>query len=232
MFNFNKNMNMNEQEEILSSSLLQQSQRRKTTTRNKVFDTLPFNVDVDLSSVGFGFTAKSGEKGNLANYNLAQREEKKMLHPLLADLVTGLDNTGDINVSRPTNCLADLIYAMVFKVYYCFSSRRFNTNLQEAVSKEYINKALFRCSLSKGFRTEELSSLLTQLIELTSRPLVGIEEHFSADCTGFGTSQFQRWFSFKHGAKKSKGRAKTSEGQNTEAQEVKKMGGVSFYQRK
>jgi len=37
------------------------------------------------------------------------------------------------------------------------------------------------------------------MVTLTSLPLASVEKDFAVDSTGFGTTNFQRWFSFKHG---------------------------------
>ena len=37
------------------------------------------------------------------------------------------------------------------------------------------------------------------MVALTSLPLKSVEHTFAVDSSGFGTSNFQRWFSFKHG---------------------------------
>lgn len=49
------------------------------------------------------------------------------------------------------------------------------------------------------FKKPELTPILAQMVTLTSLPLKSIETKFNIDSTGFGTSNFQRWFSFKHG---------------------------------
>ncbi|MDO8510763.1 MAG: transposase, partial [Nanoarchaeota archaeon] len=49
------------------------------------------------------------------------------------------------------------------------------------------------------FKKKELTPLLAQLVQITSLPLSTVERNFAIDSTGFGTGNFQRWFSFKHG---------------------------------
>lgn len=46
---------------------------------------------------------------------------------------------------------------------------------------------------------EELTPILVDMVKFTSLPLRTVENDFALDSTGFGTSNFQRWFSFKHG---------------------------------
>ena len=49
------------------------------------------------------------------------------------------------------------------------------------------------------FNKKELTPLLSQMVTITSLPLKSVEKDFAIDSTGFGTSNFQRWYSFKHG---------------------------------
>jgi len=54
-------------------------------------------------------------------------------------------------------------------------------------------------TMFRYFKKPELTPILAQMIALTSLPLKTTETKFNIDSTGFGTSNFQRWFSFKHG---------------------------------
>ena len=49
--------------------------------------------------------------------------------------------------------------------------------------------------------SEALTPIIQGLIAESSRPLAAIETDFAVDSTGFGTSQFFRYFSEKYGAK-------------------------------
>ena len=46
---------------------------------------------------------------------------------------------------------------------------------------------------------KDITPILSKMVTLTSTPLKVVEHDFAIDSTGFGTSNFQRWFSFKHG---------------------------------
>ena len=143
-------------------------------------------------------TVRKTYKQDWKNYNLAQRNEKSMFMKMLSDITQRIPNT-PYEFGRPTNTLADSIYAMVFKVYSGFSGRRFNSDLQQAKNQGMIEKAVPRSSMFDYFGKKEVTPILCDMVTLTSLPLKSIERNFAIDSTGFGTGQFQRWFSFKHG---------------------------------
>jgi transposase len=50
-----------------------------------------------------------------------------------------------------------------------------------------------------AFQRQDLTALLTKLVEESAAPLAGIESQFAADSTGFGTSVYRRWYDHKYG---------------------------------
>lgn len=132
------------------------------------------------------------------NYNLAQTHEKELFMKLLADLTSQIPNK-PYSFGRPTTPLSDAIYSMVFKVYSTFSGRRFNTDMEEARAEGFVEQKVPYNTMFDYFNKPELIPILANLITITSLPLRAVERDFTIDATGFGTSQFQRWFSFKHG---------------------------------
>ncbi len=143
-------------------------------------------------------TKKITYKQDWHNYNLAQTKEKEYFMKLLAELTSKIQNSA-YSFGRPENPLSDVIYSMIFKTYSTFSSRRFNTDMKIAKDYNYMGKIIPRSTMSDYFNKEELTSVLSNLVTLTALPLKEIEKTFNIDSTGFGTSNFQRWFSFKHG---------------------------------
>ncbi len=132
------------------------------------------------------------------NYNLAQEKEKMLFMKLLSDITTRIRQPS-YSYGRPEKQLGDTIFSMVYKVYSTFSSRRFTTDMKTAEETKLIEQITPRSSMSDYFNKKELTPLLAQIVQLTSLPLVSIEKDFAVDSTGFGTSNFQRWYSFKHG---------------------------------
>jgi hypothetical protein len=76
---------------------------------------------------------------NWPAYNAAQTEEKErfivLLHALCALVEQPLQSNG-----RPRLPLSNMVFACVYKVYCCFSSRRFMSDLREAQAKEHIRR--------------------------------------------------------------------------------------------
>jgi transposase len=134
-------------------------------------------------------------------YNLSQQVEKRVFMLLLADICSRVQQPA-YKFGRPTIPLSDMIYGMVFKTYSTFSGRRFTSDMVLAKEKGYVGDQPHFNSIFNYLRREDLTPLLTQLVTLTSLPLRTIEKDFAVDSTGFGTGQFMRWFSFKHGKEK------------------------------
>lgn len=143
-------------------------------------------------------TVRKTYKQDWKAYNLAQTKEKELLMQLLADLTKKIRQPA-YEHGRPYNPLSDSVYAMIFKTYTTVSSRRFASDMRHAQKQGYIEKQTPRSSMSDYFNKEEITPLLAQIVTLTSLPLQSVEKDFAIDATGFGTSTFQRWFSFKHG---------------------------------
>lgn len=143
-------------------------------------------------------TVKKTYSQDWKNYNLAQQQEKKLFVKLLSDLTSNIDQP-TYTFGRPEKLLGDTLYSMVFKVYCTFSSRRFTTDMNTAREGGHISSITPRSTMSDYFKKKDVTPLLAQLVHITSLPLRTVETKFAIDSTGFGTSNFQRWFSFKHG---------------------------------
>lgn len=132
------------------------------------------------------------------NYNLAQQKEKELFMKLLSDITKRIKQPA-YSYGRPEKQIGDTVYSMIYKVYSTFSSRRFTTDMKTAMENRLIEQITPRSSMSDYFNKKELTPLLAQIVQLTSLPLRTVEKDFAVDSTGFGTSNFQRWYSFKHG---------------------------------
>ncbi len=143
-------------------------------------------------------TVRKTYKQDWKNYNLGQEKEKERFMKILADITSRIRQPA-YNFGRPNNTLSDTIYSMVFKVYSTFSGRRFATDMKLAKEKGFVEKKIPRSSMFDYFNKKELTPLLSQIVTITSLPLKSVEKDFAIDATGFGTSNFQRWYSFKHG---------------------------------
>lgn len=143
-------------------------------------------------------TIKKTYPQNWKSYNFSQQHEKQKLMELLSDITSRIRQPA-YNFGRPKNNLSDTIFAMIFKVYSTFSGRRFATDMNWALEKGYISNKVPYNTMFDYFKKKELTPLLAQIVTLTSLPLRSVETKFNIDSTGFGTSNFQRWYSFKHG---------------------------------
>src|SRR3989338_6394828 len=132
------------------------------------------------------------------NYNVSQQVEKEQFMKLLSG-ITGNVRTPAYTFGRPSAPLGDTVFSMVFKVYSTFSGRRFNTDMTSAQQQGLITKRIPYNTMFDYFKKKDLTPLLAQMVTLTSLPLRTVEHDFAIDSTGFGTTNFQRWYSFKHG---------------------------------
>ncbi len=137
---------------------------------------------------------------NWPAYNAAQTSEKaefcRLLHGLCAGIADPEQATG-----RPRFPLSDMLFAAAFKVYSTVSARRFMTDLRDATAAGMLAKAPHYNSIFRYLESEALTPLIQGLIADSSRPLAAVETDFAVDSTGFGTSQFFRYYSEKYGAK-------------------------------
>ena len=134
---------------------------------------------------------------NWSEYDKASINQKTLFMKLLKDITTNLSQ--DYKFGRPNLPLSDMAYSSVMKVFTTFSLRRFMSDMQIAKEKGYVNATPCYASVGHFMQKKEVTPLLAQMVTLTSLPLRTIEKDFAIDSTGFGTSIFQRWYSFKHG---------------------------------
>ena len=135
---------------------------------------------------------------NWPAYNLAQRNEKAHFRYLLRDLAA-LSENPKTGTGRPSPSLPDKIFSLVYKTYTGLSWRRFDTDLREAREGGFIKTAAGTSSLARYMDDQELTPILHDLVLCSALPLRPFETSFSADATGFSTSQFDRWFTEKWG---------------------------------
>lgn len=136
---------------------------------------------------------------NWKAYNAAQTGEQDKFQDLLHELCKPIETPPQKGRGNRVMPLADMVFAMVFKVYSTFSARRFMSDLREAKERGYIdNTPHFNCIL-KYMEKPEMTELLRELITETSKPLKAIETDFACDSSGFTTCRFTRWFDHKYG---------------------------------
>ncbi len=139
---------------------------------------------------------------NWSAYNLAQTTEKDRFQVLLADLCRGVNEPPSYG-GRPRTPIADVLFACVFKVYCTFSSRRFACDLNDAVGKGYMTRAMHPNKVNTHMERADLMPVLKWLVEQSSLPLKAVETVFAPDSSGFSCSRFVRWFDEKYGVHRS-----------------------------
>jgi transposase len=134
-------------------------------------------------------------------YNLAQTTEKSRFQELLYNLCNGIEEPVQ-TMGRPRIPLADMLFAVVLKVYCGFSGRRTTSDLMEALRRGYLSRSPHFNSLSNYMEAEWLTPYLHALITQSSLPLKTIERDFAVDSSGFSTSTYARWVTVKWGGVK------------------------------
>jgi transposase len=132
------------------------------------------------------------------SYDKSQIHQKELFMELLNDLCQSILNP-EYNFGRPKLALSDMVFASALKVFTTFSLRRFVSDMQIAKEKGFIEKVPYYSTVARYMESRELTPILNKLIETSSLPLKEVETDFAVDSSGFGTSRFDRWFSFKYG---------------------------------
>ncbi len=160
------------------------------------------NTTITAERVTQGNTTITAEKvtysQNWTAYNKAQCNEKDIFQKLLYDLCQHIPQP-DYGFGRPTLPLSDMVFSSALKVYSTFSLRRFESDMRHANENGYVDRACSYSSVSNYMRKTELIPILQDLIKISSLPLASVETDFAVDSSGFSTSRFARYFSFKHG---------------------------------
>lgn len=143
-------------------------------------------------------------KQNWAEYNLAQTSEKLMFMDLLRELSYNVVGRRKSMEGKPPMDVQEMIYCMALLVYTGKSSRRVISELHISKDRGLIRKVPHFNTIIKYFNKLELTNYLEMLITMSSIPLRTIEKDYTVDASGFSTSQFERWCSYKWGKEKGK----------------------------
>lgn len=136
---------------------------------------------------------------NWPAYNRAQTSEQDRFQELLRDLCSGIEEPATQRRGRPSLPLRDAVFSSAFKVYSCFSGRRFMSDLRESHRRGMISRVPCYNSIFNYLEDEGLTAILLELIRQSSLPLASVEVDFAADSSGFGTSRYNRWYDHKYG---------------------------------
>jgi transposase len=136
---------------------------------------------------------------NWTAYNKAQTSEQDRFQELLRDLCAGIQEPVTQGRGRPPLPLSDAIFSAVFKVYSCFSGRRFMSDLRESRNRGLISRVPHYNSIFNYLEDAGLTDTLRDLVRQSSLPLAEVETDFAVDSSGFSTSRFLRWYDQKYG---------------------------------
>ena len=165
-----------------------------------------FNPDgtvTDTKSVTF--TEKVTYTQDWPAYNLAQSIEKDRVQELLFELCSGLaEPQRPPTRGQKPHTIQDAIFAIVFKVYSMFSSRRFSSDLREAHKRGFLSKDIPGAKTTALMENPLFTPILKALIAKTAAPLKAVETDFAIDSSGFSTNKFKRWYDQKYGVTKLK----------------------------
>jgi transposase len=143
--------------------------------------------------------AKKSYKQDWPAYDEAQCKEKHRFQVLLHDLCQGIVEPEWSKIGRRPHLLRDCVFAMAFKVYSTFSSRRFSCDLRDAHTRGYLAKPIPGRMVNKFFENEVFAPILRDLITRSAMPLRAVETTFAPDSSGFSTSRFVKWYDEKYG---------------------------------
>jgi transposase len=138
-------------------------------------------------------------------YNEAQANEKDRFQVLLADLCSGVPEPDRSRIrGQKPHPVKDALFAMAFKVYSTFSSRRFSCDLRDAHEQGFTSGVIPGGKVNAFLESSEFTPILRQLIVRSALPLRTVEKDFAIDSSGFSSSRFERWFDHKYGVTRQK----------------------------
>jgi len=147
---------------------------------------------------GTEITIKKTYSQDWSAYNKSQIEEKERFMELLKGLIEAVPENHREGRGRPQMPIRELLFASSLKVYSQFSLRRFMTDLNTARDKGYITFAPCYSTVGKFMEREDITPILTSLIQQSSLALRSVETDFAVDSSGFRTTKFNDYCREKH----------------------------------
>jgi transposase len=152
----------------------------------------------DTQTVTETVTVKQKYTQDWHSYNAAQQTEKSHFLAFLYQLCSKVEEPIQ-TMGRPRLPLKDIIFAVTYKTYSMLSSRRFASDMRDALARGYVSRSVHFNSIFDYLQMESLTPYLKQLIAESARPLQSIETDFAVDSSGFSTTNYVRWFDVKYG---------------------------------
>jgi len=128
------------------------------------------------------------------SYNNAQTKEKQMFYNIVNELLDYIPTKEKPKTKgRPSLSERDMLFCSILKVYSMFSSRRSISDLKFLEKMRYIEKAPHFNSVCNYINNPSFEHYLKYLIQLSSLPLVQVEEKFAVDASGFSSANHDKW---------------------------------------
>jgi transposase len=131
-------------------------------------------------------------------YNAAQTHERGHFLELLRGLCDGIIQPPQ-PLSRRRHLLTDVVFSVVYKVYFMRSGRRCMSDLRGEDLKPFLGKVPHYNSVFRRLEDPSLTPLLKTLIEESATPLKAVETDFAVDSSGFSTSALVHWYDDRYG---------------------------------
>jgi hypothetical protein len=157
-----------------------------------------YTNDGQTQTVTETVTVKKTYAQDWQSYNAAQQNEKSHFLAFLYQLCSKVEEPIQ-TMGRPRLPLADILFAVTYKTYSMLSSRRFASDMRDALAKGYVSRSVHFNSIFDYLQMESLTPYLKQLIAESAMPLQSIETDFAVDSSGFSTTNYVRWFDVKYG---------------------------------
>lgn len=134
-----------------------------------------------------------------SKYNRAKSSEKQMFYFLLDELLNQIKEPEAEKNGRPPIPLRDLLFCACIKTYNNFSARRISSDLKHCERMGFVKRVPHYNSLINFFNEEMTEEILRYVLVLSAIPLASLETDFSADSSGFGSYQYERWMRVRFG---------------------------------
>lgn len=132
-----------------------------------------------------------------SEYNMAQMSEKLLFLHILLELCSIIPEPKLKRKGRIGLPLKERLFCLGLYTYGCFSSRRTISDLKIAKSLGLVRAVPHFNTLLSYLANPELTTVITNLIIMSSLPLKNIESRFAIDSTGFSTPRYEQWFNIR-----------------------------------
>ena len=137
-------------------------------------------------------------------YNAAQAVEKDRVQELLFDLCGNVPEPERTGCGRKPHTVKDSIFFDGLQGVQYVQQSAALVRLAGRPRTRYLSKPIPGMKTVRFFENPELTTILKQLIHLSSLPLKAVETDFAIDSSGFGSCRFEQWIDEKYGTPRKK----------------------------